>query len=753
MEMNMKNTFRTVLAFIFTGMISVSCWDDAMEVGLEELGTKKDEYVLGVKNGVLEMDYYSNLKGTINFTDDVEWARLSSTVFEGDGKLLVEYDYNSHFPRMAKIAFTSEDLSRKDTICIKQEGEIIPTIQFKNNNVVIYNSKDGNIERTAVNMKTNIDMEDCTVSVKYTGLKDDETPVEWVKSTSYAHGLFFIETENNTIENLRNAIVSISFTDGWEKKQTEQIFLTQATASNKLGIRADFDEVRSYVNAGEVATINDNVFIEGYIISDQEGGNVAENPMTTNTAIDYSRTERCSYIESLDGQYGFMLEAVSSDDNNLKANTKVQILLKGTSIENQLNPSRYVIKGITSPMIIQSEKISESIIPVKAKHMNELEEKDLYTLVTLKDCEFPIRKGSLTPINEGYANSAMTNRINMFPTLIRDINGNSMYLLTNTTCKYRRDGSRIGYGKGDVTGVIVHEKYRRFIDGDSAEESECGTIGKYQIRHQKKADLAFANDFKDSFSGLITEYRFLQKKAAGTWGPTYGDNGSFRHTYVDEENPNTMMTTGNTDFCYLGPIGNNERGPFGLNKGNINGFGIILEDGTNWGLDFTNVNNDGKGNSNSNNNLAFTNGNWWNESLDRPYAWIVNFSTKGYHTDHLSMQIAVMNYSRRVPSNWVIEWSTDGNMAPEADDAWEKIAEYYVPDVVNWNPTQQWQSAGYKPMDFELPLEMLGHENVYIRIMPKNKICSSDTGLGDGQMRTDGNAWNAISYFAIRYNK
>ena len=753
MKINMKNAFRTVLAFIATGMVSVSCWDDAMDVVLEELGTKKDEYVLGVENGTLEIDYYSNMKGSINFTDDVEWAKLSSDIFDGDGKLLVDYDYNSDFPRMAKIAFTSDDLSRKDTICIKQLGEMIPTLQLKNNNVVIYNSEDGSLEKTAVNLKTNIDMEDCEIKVKYTGLRDDEIPDEWVKGTSYSNGLFFIETESNTVENLRNAVISISFKDGWGKTQTEQLFLTQATVSNKLGTVKEFDEVRSYVNAGEVTTINDDIFIEGYIISDQEGGNVAENPMTTNTAIDYERTKRCSYIESIDGKYGFLLEAVSPDDNNLKVNTRVQILLKGTSLENHTDPNRYVIRGITSPMVISSEKVPESIIPMKVKYMKDLVDEDIYTRVTLKDCEFPVRKGSLTPINEGYANSTMANRINKFPTLIRDINGSSMYMYTNTTCGYRRDGSRMGYGKGTVSGVLVHEKYRRFIDGDSQNEEECGTIGRYQIRHQKKDDIRFADDFKDSFSGLITEYRFLQKKAAGTWGPTYGDNGSFRHTYVDEENPDEMKTSGNSDFSYLGPIGNNERGPFGLHKGNENGFGIILEDGTDWGLNYDRTNSDGKGNASSAYNLAFANGNWWDESENRPYAWLVNFSTKGYHTNHLSMQIAVQNSSRRAPTYWVIEWSTDGNMSPEADEAWKKIGEYYVPDVVNWNPTQQWQCAGFKPMDFELPLEMLGLDNVYIRLRPKNKICSSDTGLGDGQLRTDGNAWSAISYFAIRYNK
>lgn len=751
---HLNNIIKT-FAYSCTALAVISCYDDAYQVKLEELGAQEDEYILEVENGTLEVEYFTNLQGSVYFTEDVAWAKIHSDRFDGDGKLVVDYDYNSDFPRMASIVFSSDDLSRTDTIKIKQKGETVPEISFKQNNLTVFNSESGDTGSSMVILKTNVDYTDCDIDITYTGLKDDEIPVEWVKSTEYSNNQFIIETANNTLESLRNAVITLSYTNGWEELIEETLYLTQATKSNKLGVLASFEDVRAIVQPDEMGTIAEDIYIEGYIISDKTMGNTAENPMLTNTSIDYTRTEKCAYIESLDGKYGFLLECASVEDNNLNINTKVQILLKGADIENRTNPDRYTISGIKSPMIISSEKVSESIVPVKEKMISELTDDDIYTLVKLKKCEFPIRKGSLMPINEGYANACGANRISMFPSLIRDIEGNSMYMLTNSTCPYRRDGSKMGYGEGSVCGILVHEKYRRFIDGDSPDEDECGNIGRYQIRHRTKEDIAFGEDFKNSFSGIITEYRYMKTKAGGAWASTYGDDGEFRHTYTDEENPTAMTSKGNASFSYLGPVGNKADYIFGDNRGNENGFGIILEDGTDWGRDIPDdyVNWDGKGYSSASKSVAFANGYWWDDSTDRPYAWIVSFSTKSIDTDCLSLQLSMMNYARQAPSYWKIEWSDIDSMDPEDDKKWKEVAEFYIPDIVNWSPTQLWQSGGFKPMDFTLPLEMLGKSKVYVRIMPANKICSSDTSFGMGQLLTNGGATNAIDYFAVRYNK
>ena len=68
----------------------------------------------------------------------------------------------------------------------------------------------------------------------------------------------------------------------------------------------------------------------------------------------------------------------------------------------------------------------------------------------------------LTPINEGYAIGGKSDRISKYPLLVRDVNGDSFYMYTNTMCTYRYDGERLPQGSGKLSGVIVHERFSRF---------------------------------------------------------------------------------------------------------------------------------------------------------------------------------------------------------------------------------------------------------------------------------------------------
>ena len=172
-------------------------------------------------------------------------------------------------------------------------------------------------------------------------------------------------------------------------------------------------------------------------------------------------------------------------------------------------------------MQIASVSGSASAIPQKQKYYDELTDQDIYTWVTLLDCELPVRKGSLTPINEGYARNTGANRETKYPMLVRDRKGSSFYMLTNTTCKYRRDGQMLPYGSGIISGVVVHETHDRFVWYGV---QGAGDIGRYQIRHLTREDIALEKDFSNSFSALLTEYRY-GKLESKIFRPTTGDNG------------------------------------------------------------------------------------------------------------------------------------------------------------------------------------------------------------------------------------
>ena len=81
-----------------------------------------------------------------------------------------------------------------------------------------------------------------------------------------------------------------------------------------------------------------------------------------------------------------------------------------------------------------------------------------------------------------------------------------------------------------------------------------------------------------------------------------------------------------------------------------------------------------------------------------------------------------------------------------------------MPDIVLWSITQPWQSAGYKPINIPLPLEMLDKEDVYIRLTPADTAGNTpqgycDTKFVNGAAGSTSKANNALNYVAVRYNK
>lgn len=718
-----------------------ACDYDGMRLSKpEELGTETKEYTVAQTGGGVDIVIYANMPGTISFMEGADWADLSATTFEGDAVVHVDYSDNSaSFRRMAEILL--ETSVRRDTVFIMQQGGVVEEFSLAATSVVVYNGHGG----ADIGMVTNIPAGDFGFRVDYS----DKDSQQWIGECSVSDdGRLHIPADDNASQDMRNAQVTVSYVDGWKQVNKWLVNVTQANVDNKVGEAVSFEELRDMTSTIS-EYVGSNITLEGYVVSDKSSGNVGDNINLTNTTIDYTVCEKTAYMESLDGKYGVMLEFSLPENNLLEKNTKVVLNLRGSRIMKYENPDRYLVSGLSSSNILSSEAVDESAIPSKVMMVKDLKDSDIYTRVTLKDCEFPVRKGSLTPLNEGYTNINNVHRVGKYPALIRCKDGGSMYMFTNTTCSYRRDGQRLGYGSGNVTGVIVHEKYRRFVDKDAEDEDECGTIGRYQIRHMSRADLAFSDSFNDSFSEMICEWRYLKGNADGSLAPTYGA-GKLDHSYKS-----TVNTTYKThawpinEFSYLGPVDR-------LDKTNVNAFGIILEDGTNYGADYK-ANNIDKGVLPSNNTiaLAWMREAWWDEKKDAPEYWVLNFSTNGISTDQLSLQISTINFTSvgYSPIQWKVEWAeTDGDTA-----VWKEIAEYCVPDVVQWSATQFWQSAGYKPINFELPLEMLGKDSVFVRLIPRNHIGSTLDGYCNTEFKNGSagttNPNNALNYVAVRYNK
>ena len=801
-----RNIFRAFSAsVVFLTALSCSL-DETADIKLVELGTPLEDNVciIEAEGGEYELEIYSNGSYHIEMLDQSSWLTLSAMKGNGDGTLTLTSTGNDEFKRMTSFALCSDVDERRDTVYVKQKGKIEANLSMGNTSMVV----PGAGGESKASLSTNIPFEYFKVNVDY----NDPENVGWLdpeKVSMAGDGqdrTLSIWTDPNPDDvSVRTASLNLSFVDGWGDKVALELIVMQKNSNEGLGVLKSFAEIRStYPSGGEVT---EDYILEGIVVSNTEGGNAGENEQISASAIDYTVSQRTVYVQSLDGKYGFSLLTETEEDNIFKQFNKVQVLLKGTEIYLFDNPAKYYqIKGVKKSMVASNVKAAESEIVVKQKHFNELTDDDIFTYVTLKDVEFPVRKGSICPINEGYSIAGKSDRIAKFPLLVRDINGDSFYMYTNTVCTYRNDGTRVPQGSGNISGVIVHERFSRFEwkNGmdllDMETDPELGNIGRYQIRHQTKGDIydQMQMDFKDSFSELLVEYRYWNPDIEhGVQRPTYGDNGWFTHTYQKKytgteakeytEEVYKQHMSAEVCFSYLGPIGLAGT-MFGANTGNVNGLGIVLDSDkdrynpemSEWVGEFNGTrqwlapetsmadaeipmrvanagSGAGKGWCSSDCYCAFRSLKWWDFDQDRGYAWMLNFSTKGI-SSKLSMQISVLNSSQRFhsPRYWKAEWSEVDSMDPSKDAQWHPIGEYTVPDISQWTGTLFSSVVGYKAINMDLPAELLGKDNVYIRLMPVSDLCSSggdytDTFITDDE---DGDKHaSSIDYIAIRYNK
>ena len=727
-KLHIRNT-----ALVLGLLTAFSCIDDAEFVEVDDLGAPVKEFQLGAEAGSIEVEVYTNKQTEANFIDGCEWAEIKTSGINADGKFVVEYEQNSSYPRHAKIEFVTS--TRRDTCVLLQNGTL-----KENFNVSKYviTSYDAQPEDVAVSIES--DNKEYDYFVRYIDGYD------WMTVTCNGDNLTIVPTENMA-GNTREAEIQVSWYDGWGRLQQKTIVFRQAASGQTL-VEKTFAEVRAAVGSESVWNVAEDVAIVGYVIN-EKNGNAGECHMEVMDKIDYDSNETTVYFEAENAEYGFRLICNSDEANTFTQYTKVKLLLNGCTVVRYENPERYDITEVESGMILSAEYVGKEGMPKNEKTISELTPADIYTYVTLKDCELPIRKGSLTPVNEGYTMAFDANKIGKYPTLVRDAEGSSIYMYTNMTCAYRRDGKKLPYGSGNISGVIVNEEFKPF-----------GEVGTYQIRHLSREDIALSQTIEEnSFSGLLSEYRFIKKEdmttenETGAITPTHGTNGYLTQTGssfygIDKNRPNpfdadkTYKIKGlpTSDFSYLGPCVKSEAGK------TTNGFGVVLENGTDYGVEFPlisseSVNADGKGSSF--NTMAWASAQFGKHASGMFNGWVVCFSTVGINTSVLSAQVSMLNTYSGSPTKLRVQYLVPENPAAELDDlwglAWTDVMEFTIPNVVAWTNTQLTQCPGFKPVNIQLPADQLcGKEKVYIRLVPNS---SSTSGA------------SAMNYFAVRYNK
>ena len=714
-----------------------------------------------------EIRVLSNQECVISYVDGIEadWMRIRDLdtyqvcrqiAFDGDCSFRIECNQNDDYARMVKLLVQTS--SRTDTVYVKQLGKREPSIKLSSGSLVLNGSTAGNGE---VAYTSNIsDYQDIKYHISYSGEEG------WIDAVSIDGDKVKLDYKANpSSDNLRTASVKVYYTDGFGTEYGQTLYVIQKTGNDGIGKTMSFADVRAMGKDGQTVEINDYLIVEGYVVSNRASGNVGENEKLSLTASDNTSYKKKFYLESLDGNYGFLVQTATEEDNVFTFADKVTLLLKGTSLTKETDPERYEITGLTSSNIVGRETGFSSNLPEREKFISELTDADIYTYITLKDCEFAVRKGALTPLNDAYTLSSGKGMISKYPRLVRDAEGSSIYTYTNTTCPYRRDGVRLPYGSGTLSGVIVHELFPNYVYGDNDDEELSGNIGRYQIRHQSYSDIAF--DKEKSFSNILAEFRYATGFRTGENGMSYFNatdgqaSARFFHTSGD------AVTNCPSTFNYIGWTGTNSgvapfKGHIGFDSSIDQPLGYSFADG--YVFDYSGTNSDGKGKVSSTKKNTYNGVSvklydgwmskiWWKGEDAPAESWIVEFSTKDIAAQHLSMQFtsysAITSNVGNAPYNWTVSWSDTFDLNDES--VWKKVADYVVPDGVLNGQEREWQLPAFKQYDFVLPLEMLGKDKVYLRLRPASRV-SNTLYFGEGTVTDGTQSGNGIDYFAIRYN-
>ena len=247
-----------------------------------------------------------------------------------------------------------------------------------------------------------------------------------------------------------------------------------------------FAQLRSRIDEGAVAT-DGNLYVEGIITGEPESLNHEKN---VNSHYSYTSTapaSRTTYMQDAEGRYGFRLQFTATRHALIPRYSHVLLNLKGLTLSKE-EGFGYTISEIAPENLVRIEAGKKEDVPIKSRRVSDLTPEDIYTFVTLEDCEFVFKGGSYMNVYETYLPASETNKglganstLDSWASLLVDKDGNPFYLLMNGRCPWRRKGNGLPQGAGRISGILVHTVLERYGD--------C--LGPYQIRPVAEEDIDF----------------------------------------------------------------------------------------------------------------------------------------------------------------------------------------------------------------------------------------------------------------------
>ena len=737
----------------------LACSKQAEWLDTVEIGTEFSTYEVSYGQGELVVKVWSNGEYTAELGADVNWASLRGADGAGrlkgygDGEITIDLEKNRGLSRRAELTIVRS--RSRVSVDILQGSMLNEGLEFVDANISVGYAGGETVSK----MLTPVDADAVGMNVVYVSAEQSD----WISGIKIVNNFVIFDVERNWSDAMRYATVVLSTTDALGREVTGSLYVSQQ-AEGMIFEPISFREMFALLGSRNEMIIDGNYTLTGYVVNDNTYGNGGEIFTVSRTFLDKEAADYTIYLESEDGSCGVRILCKDAESNTARRYDKAVICLNGLTLSRSgggNDPLRYSLSGAERGNILSTEASSADMLPVKVKSIRELTDDDVYTYVTLTDCEIPVRKGPLSPISYAYSGFMY-----VYPMLLRDRNGDAIYMMTNTWCTYARNGERMPQGSGTVSGVVVHETCDRFEWDPSAPTDErtfaVGNIGRYQIRHISRSDIDIAERFEDGFSDLICEFRYFNRNYDGLVR-NVDDNGTIWSTYpavadpVGNVNgtlvhwPSGTPVTAKYEWTSLGPV--TDEGTF-PNLAAGNGVTDYYGTPTTFGL--------------ANESFAYNNGciyyasadagpAWqaarWYRGTNDYCAWVSNFSTADRDAAQAPMSVqfgAVNSYGTfGAPRYWKAQYSVDGG-------EWIDLGEYTVPDFPPLSGVKQYfHCPAYKYVNFTFPADadVWGKNSVSVRLMPSRNAAADTSGTGYASGTIVNNVGSGLCYFAVRCNK
>lgn len=227
-------------------------------------------------------------------------------------------------------------------------------------------------------------------------------------------------------------------------------------------------------------TFAQDTFIEAYSCINGGWGNIAQNKVRYHSSTNGVENTHTAYIQNADATHGLCIKGKSTKlYKTLKMGDRLVLNLKGTTVVRE-ESGAYTIRWVELDNLMEKEQKGMTALRNKVKAISELDDQDLCTFVTVKDCEFVFKDGAYINIyevygqkNKGNAECKPNGIMDGWLSLLTDSSGNTLYTAVNTGVNWRRNSEGVPQGSGNVSGVLTKDRFERYSSHTPGYQIRC----------------------------------------------------------------------------------------------------------------------------------------------------------------------------------------------------------------------------------------------------------------------------------------